>query len=93
MKVAARAQVPPFAVMEIIAAANARRTAGQSVLNLAAGEPAAGASLVIRQRAVELLAAGGLGYTEALGAPALRAAIAGHYEDWYEVTLDPGVWR
>ncbi|MGB7980550.1 MAG: aminotransferase class I/II-fold pyridoxal phosphate-dependent enzyme [Candidatus Nanopelagicales bacterium] len=91
MKVADRAQVPPFAVMEIIAAANARRAAGQHVLNLAAGEPAAGASPVVRRRAIELLGVGdGLGYTEALGVPALRAAIAAHYRDWYDVTLAPG---
>ena len=89
MKVAARAHVPPFAVMEIIAAANARRAAGQHVLNLCAGEPATGASDVVRQRAVELLTSGDLGYTEALGAPALRAAIAAHYRDWYGQDVDP----
>jgi aspartate/methionine/tyrosine aminotransferase len=91
MKVAARAHVPPFAVMEIIAAANARRAVGQHVLNLAAGEPAAGASPVVRQRAIELLeGGGGLGYTEALGVPALRAAIAAHYRDWYDLGLEQG---
>jgi aspartate/methionine/tyrosine aminotransferase len=90
MKVAARAQVPPFAVMEIIAAANARRAVGQNVLNLAAGEPAAGASEMVRQRAIDLLdGGGGLGYTEALGVPALRAAIAAHYRDWYALSLEP----
>ncbi len=88
MKVASRAHVPPFAVMEIIAAANARRAAGEDVLNLCAGEPATGASDVVRQRAVELLTGGDLGYTEALGAPGLRAAIAAHYGSWYGVTLD-----
>jgi aspartate/methionine/tyrosine aminotransferase len=77
--------------MEIIAAANARRAAGQDVLNLAAGEPAAGASKVVRQRAIELLeSGGGLGYTEALGMPALRAAIAAHYADWYGLPLEAG---
>ncbi len=89
MKVAARAHVPPFAVMEIIAAANARRAAGARVLNLCAGAPATGASDVVRQRAVDLLRTGDLGYTEALGAPALRTAIAAHYRDWYDVELDP----
>ena len=94
MKVAARAHVPPFAVMEIIAAANARRARGQNVLNLAAGEPAAGASRVVRQRAIDLLdAGGGLGYTEALGIPALREAIAAHYRDWYDAPLDPEASR
>jgi aspartate/methionine/tyrosine aminotransferase len=89
MKVADRAHVPPFAVMELIAAANARRAAGQDVLNLAAGEPSAGACAAVRERAIALLAAGDLGYTEALGVPALRAAIARHYDATYGVALDP----
>ncbi|MET0787868.1 MAG: aminotransferase class I/II-fold pyridoxal phosphate-dependent enzyme [Cellulomonas sp.] len=89
MKVAARAHVPPFAVMEILAAANARRAAGENVLNLCAGEPSTGASEVVRQRAIDLLTAGDLGYTESLGAPAMRAAIARHYRDWYAVDVDP----
>ncbi len=89
MKVSRRSEVPPFAVMEILAAANARRAAGESILNLCAGEPATGASEVVRERAAELLAGGDLGYTEAMGAPALRAAIARHYGDWYDVDVDP----
>jgi len=88
MKVAARAHVPPFAVMEILAAANARKAAGQNILNLCAGEPSTGASDVVRQRAIDLLTSGDLGYTEALGAPALRSAIAQHYRDQYGVSLD-----
>ncbi|WP_456786235.1 aminotransferase class I/II-fold pyridoxal phosphate-dependent enzyme [Cellulomonas sp. P5_C5] len=89
MKVAQRAHVPPFAVMEILAAANARRAAGEDVLNLCAGEPSTGASDVVRQRAIDLLTSGGgLGYTEALGVPALRSAIAQHYRDRYDLTLD-----
>ncbi len=89
MDVSRRSQVPPFAVMEILAAANARRAAGESVLNLCAGEPATGASDVVRHRAIELLQGGDLGYTEAMGAPALRRAIAGHYGRWYGVDVDP----
>jgi aspartate/methionine/tyrosine aminotransferase len=89
MKVSSRSHVPPFAVMEILAAANARRAAGEHVLNLCAGEPSTGASDVVRHRAIELLTAGDLGYTEALGAPGLRAAIADHYRNWYDVDVDP----
>lgn len=89
MKVARRAHVPPFAVMSILAAANARRAAGQSVVNLCAGEPSTGASEVVRQRAERLLQSGDLGYTESLGAPALRAEIAAHYGRWYDLDVDP----
>ncbi|NTW40541.1 MAG: aminotransferase class I/II-fold pyridoxal phosphate-dependent enzyme, partial [Cellulomonadaceae bacterium] len=88
MKVSQRGQVPPFAVMEILAAANARRAAGEDVLSLCAGEPSAGAPAVVRQRAVELLTRGDLGYTEPMGAPALRSAIAEHYLRTYGVEFD-----
>ena len=90
MKVASRAQVPPFAVMELIASANARRAAGQDVINLAAGEPTGGISPVVRQRAAAVLGSdAALGYTEALGMPVLRDAIAQHYLDWYGLALSP----
>lgn len=89
MKVSSRSQVPPFAVMEVLAAANARRAAGQPVISLCAGEPSSGAPAVVRRRAQELLGAGPLGYTEALGIPALRAEIAGHYRRWYDVDVPP----
>jgi aspartate/methionine/tyrosine aminotransferase len=89
MKVSRRSHVPPFAVMEVLAAANARRAAGADVLNLCAGEPSTGASDVVRERAIALLRDGNLGYTEAMGVPALRAEIAGHYRRWYDVDVDP----
>jgi aspartate/methionine/tyrosine aminotransferase len=89
MKVSRRSHVPAFAVMEILAEANALRASGVDVLNLCAGEPATGASEVVRRRAAELLADGDLGYTEPLGVPALRRAIADHYERWYAVAVDP----
>ncbi len=90
MKVSRRSHVPPFAVMEILAAANARRAAGNDVLSLCAGEPSTGASDVVRSRAAELLRTADLGYTEAMGVPALRAEIAAHYERWYGLGVDPG---
>jgi aspartate/methionine/tyrosine aminotransferase len=89
MKVSRRSHVPPFAVMQVLAEANRLRDAGASVLNLCAGEPATGASDVVRRRAIELLESGDLGYTEALGVPALRHAIAEHYGRWYDVEVDP----
>ncbi|WP_125775713.1 pyridoxal phosphate-dependent aminotransferase [Antribacter gilvus] len=89
MKVSRRSHVPPFAAMEVLAAANARRAAGEDVLNLCVGEPSTGASDVVRERAAELLRTADLGYTEALGVPALRAEIATHYTRWYGIEVDP----
>jgi len=87
VKVATRSAVPPFAVMEILAAANVRRARGEDVLVLCAGEPAAGAPAAVRQRAAAVLAAGDLGYTEATGIPPLRAALAAHYTATYDVPV------
>jgi len=89
MRPSARSAVPPFAVMEILTAANALRAAGVRVLNLCVGEPSAAAPEPVRRRAAELLATGGPGYTEAVGLPALRAALAVHYRRWYGVDVDP----
>lgn len=89
MKTSARSQIPHFAVMEILAAANARRAAGEDILSLCAGEPAAGASEVVRNQAIEVLRTEDLGYTEPLGVPALRQEIAEHYKRWYQVDVDP----
>ncbi|MGO1316208.1 MAG: pyridoxal phosphate-dependent aminotransferase, partial [Cellulomonadaceae bacterium] len=90
MKVSRRSEVPPFAVMEIIAEVARRTAAGAEVINLCVGEPSSGASPAVRDLAAELLAVGDLGYTEALGSPALRRAIAEHYGRWYGVDVDPG---
>jgi aspartate/methionine/tyrosine aminotransferase len=87
VRISRRSQVPPFAVMEVLAAANARRDAGASIVNLCAGQPYGGASEVVRRRAVELLEAGDLGYTEAIGVPPLRRAISEHYRRWYDVEV------
>lgn len=89
MRIARRSLVPPFAVMEVLAAANARAAAGESVISLCAGQPAAGAPTAVRAAAMTLLADGDLGYTEAIGTPALRSALATHYGRWYDVDLDP----
>ena len=90
MKVAARSQVPGFAVMEILAAAKARQAAGEDVVILCAGEPSSGAPAAVRDAAAALLAQGDLGYTEATGTPGLRAALAAHYRDTYGAPVDPG---
>lgn len=89
MKVSARSDVPAFAVMEVLAAAHARRAAGQDVIVMCAGEPAGGAAPAVRERAARAALTEELGYTPALGLPVLRAALAGHYRRWYDLDVDP----
>ncbi len=86
--VSLRAGIPPFHVMDVwLAAAERQRTHGDLV-NLAAGQPSAMAPAAVRTAAAAALAADNLGYTVALGIPALRAAIARSYADRYGLAVD-----
>ena len=88
-RVALRAGVPPFYVMDVwLAAAERQRTHGDLV-NLSAGQPSAGAPEPVRAAAVAALEHNQLGYSVALGIPELRAAIAGSYSDRYGLIVDP----
>lgn len=82
-----RAGIPPFYVMDVwLAAAERQRTHGDLV-NLAAGQPSAGAPAPVRAAAAAALERNQLGYSVALGIPELRAAIAGSYADRYGIDL------
>jgi aspartate/methionine/tyrosine aminotransferase len=85
----ARSDVPPFIVMDVMAAAARIEAAGGRVIHMEVGQPAAAppASAIAAARAA--LASGRLRYTEALGIATLRARIARHYEESYGVAVDP----
>jgi aspartate/methionine/tyrosine aminotransferase len=92
LKVGRGAAAPPFMVMDVIAAANARAAslplgAGR-VIRMEVGQPGTGAPAGAVAAAMAALGRGApLGYTEALGLPSLRARIAAHYADWYGLVL------
>lgn len=83
------ARTDPFIVMDVLAAANERQAAGESILHLELGQPAARAPRRVIAAARAALERAALGYTEALGLPELRAAIAGHYCARYGVAVPP----
>jgi aspartate/methionine/tyrosine aminotransferase len=85
----ARSDVPPFIVMDVMAAAARIEAAGGRVIHMEVGQPAAAppASAIAAARAA--LASGRLRYTESLGIATLRARIARHYEESYGVAVDP----
>jgi aspartate/methionine/tyrosine aminotransferase len=88
-RVALRAGVPPFYVMDVwLAAAERQRTHGDLV-NLSAGQPSAGAPAAVRAAAGAALEHNPLRYTVALGIPELRAAIAGAYQKRHGIVVDP----
>ena len=88
-RAAARAAVAPFYVMRVIDAVVARRRAGKFVIDLSAGQPSTPAPAAVRAAAHAALDADRIGYTNALGIPALREAIAGHYRARAGLDVDP----
>ena len=86
LKVADRAKVPAFEVMNILDRVAQLRAAGRNIISLCAGEPNDGAPSAVSKRATEIHAAGTpMTYTPALGIRALREAIAEHYKRWYNI--------
>jgi aspartate/methionine/tyrosine aminotransferase len=85
-----RSDVPPFIVMDVMAAAAEREAKGERVIHMEVGQPAAPAPLVAREAAQAALVEGRIGYTEALGLPSLRARIARHYREAYGAEVDAG---
>ena len=84
-----RSNVPPFIVMDVMAAAAALEASGRRVVHMEVGQPAAPAPATALKAAQAALAHGRIGYTETLGIPSLRARIARHYRDIYNLVLDP----
>ncbi len=84
-----RGQIPPFHVMETMNAAAAHEAAGHRVLHLEVGQPSTAAPSSALVAARNALAGDVLGYTGALGLPALRQRISGWYAERYGLQLDP----
>ncbi|OKH67406.1 aspartate aminotransferase [Mycobacterium sp. SWH-M5] len=86
-RVALRAGIPPFYVMDVwLAAAERQRTHGDLV-NLSAGQPGAGAPAAVRDAAAAALGRNQLGYTVALGIPELRGQIAQTYRARHHIDV------
>jgi len=85
----ARSDVPAFMVMDVMAAAARLEAAGGRVIHLEVGQPAAAAPATAIAAARTALAPGRLRYTETLGLPTLRARIARHYGEVYDLEVDP----
>lgn len=90
MKIAGRADIPPFYVMEVMKAAAAQERATGDVLHLEVGQPSTPAPLLVRQAATRALEEDRLGYTDAVGTAELRERIANHYHSSYGIVIDPG---
>jgi aspartate/methionine/tyrosine aminotransferase len=95
LKIGKGALAPPFMVMDVIAAANARQTAlppgSPHVIRMEVGQPGTGAPAGAVAAAQAALRSGHpLGYTEAFGLRSLRERIAAHARTWYGLDLPIG---
>jgi aspartate/methionine/tyrosine aminotransferase len=89
MKVAERASIAPFYVMEVMKAAAERERAGGDVLHLEVGQPSTPAPAAVLAAARSALDSDRLGYTDATGIPELKERIALHYEERYGLEIAP----
>jgi aspartate/methionine/tyrosine aminotransferase len=85
----ARGNVPPFMVMDVMAAAARIEAAGGHVIHMEVGQPAAPAPQTAIAAARAALDVGKIDYTAAVGIPSLRRRIARHYRETYAQELDP----
>jgi aspartate/methionine/tyrosine aminotransferase len=85
-----RSEVPPFMVMDVMAAAERIEAAGGHVIHMEVGQPAAAAPKASIAAAHRALEQGRIDYTSALGIPSLRERIARHYCDTYGCSVDAG---
>ncbi len=89
MKSSRRSDVDPFIVMDVMEAARAAEAAGRHIIHMEVGQPGTPAPAGALAALSDAMRQDALGYTVALGLPALRARIARLYADWYGVDLDP----
>ena len=84
---AERSEIASFLVMDVMRAAAKREAEGYPVVHLEVGQPGTRAPLAARAAAKKAIDEDDLGYTLALGVPALRERIADHYQSTYGINL------
>ncbi|MGC1559343.1 MAG: aminotransferase class I/II-fold pyridoxal phosphate-dependent enzyme [Bradyrhizobium sp.] len=83
-----RSNVPPFMVMDVMAAAARIEAAGGHVIHMEVGQPAAPAPKSAILAAHAALDGARIDYTSALGIPSLRRRISRHYRETYGFAVD-----
>ncbi|MEM6375041.1 MAG: aminotransferase class I/II-fold pyridoxal phosphate-dependent enzyme [Pseudomonadota bacterium] len=89
MRFSSRSVVDPFIVMDVMEAARQAEASGRHIIHLEVGQPSTPAPQAAREALGQAMESDALGYTVALGLPALRQRIARLYAEWYGLDLDP----
>ena len=90
MRNSTRGAVDPFIVMDVMEAARQAEADGREIIHMEVGQPGTAAPARARAALAKAMESEPLGYSVALGLPALRARIARHYGEVHGVDLDPG---
>jgi aspartate/methionine/tyrosine aminotransferase len=83
------AEIEPFEVMDVLSRAHALEAAGRHVVHMEIGEPDFTAPAPVVEAGVRALRDGLTAYTATLGLPALREAIAAHYQTRFSKQISP----
>ncbi len=89
MRNSSRGTVDPFIVMDVMEAARAAEAAGRSIIHMEVGQPGTPAPEGARAALAAAMGRDAMGYTVALGLPALRERIALHYKQRYSLNISP----
>jgi aspartate/methionine/tyrosine aminotransferase len=82
-------EIEPFHVMDLLAKARKLESQGRSIVHMEIGEPDFVTPQTIIDAGITALQKGYTHYTPAVGLPALRRAIAQHYQRTYQVSVNP----
>src|SRR5262249_12542936 len=83
------AEIEPFEVMDVLSSAHALETQGRREVHMESGEPDFTAPAPVVEAGVRALRDGRTAYTATLGLPALREAIARHYQEKFRIPVEP----
>jgi len=89
MRNSTRSGVDPFIVMDVMEAARRAEAEGRHIIHMEVGQPGTPAPEGAREALARAMGEDAMGYTVALGLPALRQRIARLYGEWYDVDLNP----
>jgi aspartate/methionine/tyrosine aminotransferase len=81
-------EIQPFEVMDVLSRAHALEAQGRHVVHMEIGEPDFTAPAPVVEAGVRALREGKTAYTATLGLPALREAIASHYQNRFNTKVD-----
>ena len=89
MRLSKRSDVDAFIVMDVLEAAAKAEAEGRHIIHMEVGQPGTAAPLGARRALSAALEDDAMGYTVALGIPALRARIAALYQTRHGLAIDP----